>query len=77
VHVDTRWIVAVKQAAEAEGRVLTTFVGKPPLRDTAPSFPQLFRMGTAQNFVTAQFATVREGSEGTFTAKTGPERVVI
>jgi hypothetical protein len=39
--------------------------------------PQSKRMGTAQNFVTAQFATVWEGSEGTFTAKTGPERVVI
>jgi hypothetical protein len=37
----------------------------------------LDRMGTAQNFVTAQFATVWEGSEGTFTVKTGPERAVI
>jgi hypothetical protein len=34
-------------------------------------------MVIAQNFVTAQFTTVWEGSEGTFTAKTGPERVVI
>jgi hypothetical protein len=34
-------------------------------------------MGTAQNFVTAQFATLGAGSEGTFTAKIGPKRVVI
>jgi hypothetical protein len=42
-----------------------------------PSFPPLDEMGTAQKFVTVQFAMVWEGSEGTFTLKTGPERVVI
>ena len=42
------------------------------------SFPLAFiQFRTAQNLVTAPFATVGEGSEGTFTAKTEPERVVI
>jgi hypothetical protein len=58
--------------------ILATVDRKPPLRGPVPSiFPQLNRMGTAQNFVTAQFAAVCEGSKRTFTVKTGLKCVVI